>query len=167
MTGKIKVVIGASCSGKSTYIKKVKSPDDVVVDFDALAKALGSMVSHKCTGDIRKIAFDVRDVAIRRIIQGVKSDAYIIHTNPKQESVELYKSKRVEFILIDPGLDVCLERARERPKGTIESIKQWYQSPPFVIQEMNLSPVNVDDAMFHSAQRILQRSSVGSSFRFM
>lgn len=167
MTGKIKVVIGASCSGKSTYIKKVRSPDDVVVDFDALAKALGSMVSHKCAGDIREVAFAVRDAAIRRVMQGVKSDAYIIETSPKQENIALYKSRRAEFILIDPGLDVCLERARERPKGTIESIQQWYQSPPFVIQEMNLSPVNVDDAVFHSAQRILERSSVGSSFRFM
>jgi predicted kinase len=163
--GKIRVVIGASCSGKSTYIKKVKTPDDVVVDFDALAKALGSSVSHKSTGDIREVAFAVRDAAIRKVMQGVKFDAYIIHTNPKQEHIHLYRDRNVEFILIDPGIEVCLERAKERPKGTKESIVKWYQSPPYVIQEMGLTPINSDDALLHSAQRILQSSS--SSFRFM
>jgi predicted kinase len=167
MSAKVKVVIGAPCSGKSTYIKKVRGPDDVIVDFDVLAKALGSMVSHRSTGDIREVAFAIREAAIKRIFQGLKSDAYIIDTNPKQENIVFYKNRRVEFVLIDPGLEVCLERARERSRDTVEKIMQWYQSPPAVIQEMNLMPANLDDVTLHSAQRILERNSVGSPFRFM
>lgn len=41
------VVTGAPCSGKSTFVREHAKPGDLVVDFDALARALGSPVAHE------------------------------------------------------------------------------------------------------------------------
>jgi predicted kinase len=154
MNGRISVVIGPPCAGKSTYVKKVRLPGEVVVDYDEIARALGSVVPHQCTGGIREVAFAVRDAAIRRVLQGLKVQAYIIHTAPRQASVMLYKHKKAEFILIDPGIDVCLERAKEREKETAEIIRKWYASPPAVIAEMNLTATDSSQAKIQATQKV-------------
>ncbi|QOL59164.1 hypothetical protein BL7055_10420 [Bifidobacterium longum subsp. longum] len=44
----------------------------------------------------------------------------IIHSRPSVEQVEAYERADAEFILVDPGIDQCLEQAADddRPEGT-------------------------------------------------
>ena len=42
----ITIVLGPPCGGKSTYVAEQAQSGDVVVDYDALAQALGSPTPH-------------------------------------------------------------------------------------------------------------------------
>ena len=149
----INVVIGPPCAGKSTWAQKNAGTGDVVVDYDLLAKALGSKKEHDVSGSIRFAALAARAAAINRVLRGIDDDAYIIHTNPQPESVESYKEAKVKFIYIDPGKEQCLERARNRPEATIQAINNWYSNPPKVIEELNLNPIKSFHVEFVEGKR--------------
>ncbi|WP_299582074.1 hypothetical protein [uncultured Microbulbifer sp.] len=128
----INVIIGPPCAGKTTHISNVKHDGDVVVDFDQLALALGSEVSHGSEGAVRSVAFACRNAAIDEILAGLDSNSWIIHSRPNEELLQRYVEAGAAFTVISPGLDVCLERAEGdgRPEGTEEIIRDWYENPP-------------------------------------
>lgn len=125
------IVVGPPCAGKSTYAWGQRSPDDVVIDFDRLATALGSAAAHDATGAIREAAFAARSAAIR---VALTSDAasWIIHTTPTAKQVDGYVEAGAVFAVLDPGMDECLARAERdgRPDGTEAKIRDWYDNPP-------------------------------------
>ena len=141
--GKITVVVGPPCAGKSTFVQKAKKPNDVVVDADLLAQALGSEVAHDATGDVRDLMFSLRRVAISIVLDGIKSPAWIIHTNPDTRLIRGYHEAGATFKLLDPGIEECLARAEAqgRPAGTDEAIRAWYANPPELQAKSVSSPV--------------------------
>lgn len=128
----ITVVIGPPCAGKSTYVDASRGIDDVRVDYDKMAKALGAGVDHRSSGSIRILAFAARTAVIDRIIEGVENDSWIIHTNPNESAIKDYSDAGASFVLVDPGKEVCMDRASQRPAGTVELIESWYESPPVI-----------------------------------
>lgn len=126
----LRIIIGPPCAGKSTYCKENAGVDDVVVDFDLLAQALGANIPHAATGDIREAAFVARQAVIDHLVKTPDLDAWIIHTAPTAHQVAKYREVGAEFQIIDPGIDVCLERAKERPEGTDDVVRDWYDSWP-------------------------------------
>jgi HK97 family phage prohead protease len=135
----INVVVGPPCAGKSTYVKDHAQSGEVVVDYDLIAKALGSKEAHQSTGSVREVALSARMSAISRINRGIDDDAWIIHTNPNDNMVSEYKKVGAHFILVDPGMDVCLARSKQRNESTESAIRAWYRSPPSIIN--GLKPV--------------------------
>lgn len=133
MAGRVVVVVGPPCAGKSTYVQGIRSVGNVVIDYDVIAKALGSSTPHGTTGAIRRVALAARRAAINKVLAGVEADAFIIHTMPSQEQVDEYEAAGAEFRLIDPGKEECLRRAQEegRPKDVLQAINRWYTSLPF------------------------------------
>ena len=129
---KINVVVGAPCSGKSTYVSENKGSNDIAIDYDKLAVSLGFAQSHGSDGAIKQVALEMRQAAIKKCLKIEDGSAWIIHTNPPKEIIEKYKSANAVFTVLDPSKKVCLERAKkdQRPKGTSEIIKAWYKSPP-------------------------------------
>lgn len=124
----ITVVLGPPCAGKSSYVRLQAASGDVIVDFDALAAALGSPSAHDAPAAIKSVAHVARFAAINAVLAGIDADAWIIHSSPKAAWLERYSDAGAEVIEIDPGIDVCLDRAREdgRPDWTESAIEQWY-----------------------------------------
>lgn len=128
----IKVVVGPPCAGKTTYVLSQMKAGDVRVDYDEIAKAFGSNKAHDATGPVREVALAARQSAIYRVMRGVEADAWIIHTNPREEMIKDYDLRGADFIMVNPGKEDCLARAKNRPEGTSEAIEDWFKSPPIL-----------------------------------
>lgn len=124
----IHVITGPPCAGKSTYVSEHMKEGDMRVDYDLIATALGSIDSHAAQGVIKQAAFDAREGAIKAALKDPQQESWIIHTSPSEDHVKAYEQAEAEFIELDPGKDVCLERAEadERPQQTFDGIEKWY-----------------------------------------
>lgn len=124
------VIIGAPCSGKSTYARE-HANGDVVIDFDMIAKALGSQSDHDAPKHVKRAAFAARDAAISKCMED-SIDAWVIHTKPTEEQMKAYEESGADFIYMDTDMDTCLERCAndERPPGTQERIYEFYGKEP-------------------------------------
>lgn len=128
MTAQVVVVSGPPCSGKSTHVTEHRGPRDVVVDLDAIAHALGYPTAHLDWSDqpqhpARVAAFIARASLLKAIREGRVS-------GPTVWVVDAVGSVAVRHrpVRLDPGRDVCLERARAtgRPASTLSEIARWY-----------------------------------------
>ena len=121
------VVIGAPCSGKTTYAKQRMQQGDVLIDLDAIAHALGYPDTHGVDGYYFKIAQAARTAAIREATYH-RCTTWIIHTAPSAEQLEQYNQRGAVVHVLDPGEQACIDRARidNRPAGTVEAIRDWY-----------------------------------------
>ena len=133
----ITVVMGPSCSGKSTFIQEQKQPGDVVVDWDLMNQALGSDNPHDAPEDVKQVTFAARTAAIARIFDGIEKDAWIIWHDLTDDKIREYGEQGVKFHVMDTPIGVCLERAREdgRPEGTEQRIREWFENPPVIPSE--------------------------------
>lgn len=122
------IICGAPCSGKSTYVREHAKPGELIVDHDAIAVTLGSAEPHAAEGLVREASFRARAAAIDTALEMPDSEAWIIDTEPNPGRVPMYEDAGAEFIVLDPGIGVCLQRAEQdgRPEGTAERIRKWY-----------------------------------------
>ena len=116
------VIMGAPCSGKSTYVKQHAQPGNIVIDFDVLAQALGSPDPHDHSTPIRMVAIDMRRTAIRSAVQQHLAGAtvWIVDINPG-ERMAMYKAAGAEFVTMTAPLEELHARA------TAERPARWHQ----------------------------------------
>lgn len=124
----IHMISGPPCAGKSTYVREHAQSGDLRIDYDLIAQALGSENSHAADGLIKQAAFSAREGAIITALKNTDAESWIIHTSPSEEHMKMYEEAGAEFISLDPGYEVCMDRARtdERPQQTIDAIEKWY-----------------------------------------
>ena len=118
----IHVICGPPCAGKSTYIRERASPGEIVIDFDRIAEAIGASTSHQAHGKVWEAAQAARSALIDFTLESADT-AWIIDSLPSDNSRKRYETAGAEFTVLDPGIDVCMERAEERPDGTANAIK--------------------------------------------
>lgn len=123
----IHIICGAPCSGKSSYVKQHAKPGELVIDTDVIAEAIGSGVKHQARGFCLEAALEMRRAAIE-YAKSVDAESWIIHTKPSKSQMSEYKRIGADIVVLDPGIDVCKQRAEDRPSGTIEQIDKWYQN---------------------------------------
>lgn len=125
----IHVITGPPCSGKSTYVREHAQDGDVLVDFDAIAQALGSSVAHGSEGHVREAAFKARNAVVGYLLDNAEdAEGWIIHSSPADWQLEAYEAAGAEFIALDADMETCLERAEQdgRPPDEADKIREWF-----------------------------------------
>lgn len=123
-----RIVCGAPCVGKSTYVAEHASPGDVVIDWDEIVIDLGFPPRHHFVdSDLLSVVADEwrRRMADARETDGV---VWVIRAKPARDVRPLARSLRAEVIELTAPLEVLLERARNRPHPAEHRrlIRSWH-----------------------------------------
>lgn len=133
----ISVITGPPGSGKSTYIQLNARPGDIVIDMDRIASALWvptTEETHSYPDEVKTIAREARNAAVKSAIQTAHMarnlNVWVIHTDPSPGMRQRYRSASAKFVHLDPGMDVCIERVKERNPSSarfiIPYIREYY-----------------------------------------
>ena len=131
------VVTGPPCSGKTTYILDRMAEGDIMVDFDRIAQAISpKSPQYRYPEGIRLAVRAMRLAAIRHSEEGeLDGRLWLIDTALKDHDDVSARHRRMgaAVVELDPGIDVCLERAQgERPSEIVALIREWYAARPAV-----------------------------------
>lgn len=128
------VVTGPPCGGKTTHVREHASPDDLVLDLDAIAHAMGYPHTHVTWGDDHPAVHAARMArahVLYALLNGkLRCDAWVIDTQPDGAMRAQYARAGARTVTVDPGEQVCLERAADRPATTRAGIAAWYAGQP-------------------------------------
>lgn len=118
----ITLVYGPPGAGKTTYVRERAKPGDLVVDYDAIAEALGSP-DRQHTERIHGAVMAARGAVLTSIRQNrTGADAvWIISTN--RRAVEVFPHH--EAVYLNPGADVARERAHGRTASAMAAVDGW------------------------------------------
>lgn len=123
-------IAGPPCSGKTTLAYDLAGPRDVVVDFDEVARDLGSPVEYVHPEPFRSQAEAVVREYLDRLPGSGPGVAYVIRSAAaaQKRAIAAKSIKAGLCIVLAPPADVCHARADEqgRPDGTHEQIDAWY-----------------------------------------
>ena len=127
MTATATLVCGPPCGGKNTYVDRCRQPGDLVVDFDALIRALGGDESHNHPTELKGYAFEARDAVIRRWVYKRDTDIWVIGTCPRRRDREKFTRQGFRVVTMDTDEKTCMIRARaERPYEWIEYVHRYF-----------------------------------------
>ena len=129
-TAKVTLVCGPPCAGKTSWVREHAEPGDLVVDWDALAVALGSPHSHAHPAALRPFIAEARDAVTARLDRAHNlRAAWIIATAPRQADRERL-APGADVVLLATPEDECLRRARRdrRPRDTMDAIEAWWRT---------------------------------------
>lgn len=111
--------------------------NDIIVDMDriALAIAVEGVAEFEYSEAIRNIARQARPAIVKGALlagQGERNlGVWIIHTDPSPQDRQMYRAMNAKFVDLDPGKEVCLTRAKERPEAnrklSEKIIAEYYQ----------------------------------------
>jgi hypothetical protein len=128
----VHLVLGAPCSGKSTFVRERARPGDLVLDWDVLAAALSGVSGHRHPPQVHGYVAAARDAVLARLCQrrgeAEPPAAWIIATNaPPLGDL----SPRVH--VLDTPAEECVRRLRADPDGrdvvAVERVIRAYRPP--------------------------------------
>lgn len=127
------LVYGSPLSGKSSYVKTVAEPGDLIIDINDIWKCVSGQPLHKKPPKLNAVVFGIRD----RLLEMVKyrvgrwDNCYIIGGYPLiSERERLCKELGAREIFIDTPKEECLQRLEEsdRDKSDYSKyIEEWWR----------------------------------------
>lgn len=158
----VKVVIGPPAAGKTTHVTDHATAHDIVIDLDALARALMPVQlesTHVYPVHVRHVAIGARKAAIDRATRlRERVTVWIIHALPSPDDLTNYRSLQWQVITIDPGRDVVLERCRRlRPDYIMPAVDRWYAGLA------GLPDTPAPDAGYDAAVSLLKPATAGAA----
>ena len=128
---KVYVITGASCSGKTTFVKEHIQEGDVVLDIDDIWQTVSGQQRYTKPASLKPIVFNIRNSIKEQIASGAGTwrNAFIIESLPiatdRKREVERYKAHNVELITMEATREECLTRLYANPNG--RDIKAYEQ----------------------------------------
>lgn len=120
---KVYIITGASCSGKTTFVRERIQEGDIVYDIDDLWQMVSGLPRYTKPNALKPIIFNLRNEIKDQIAKGVGywRNAFIIESLPiatdRKREVERYKAHNVELITMDVSKEECINRLRLNPQG--------------------------------------------------
>lgn len=120
---KVYIVTGASCSGKTTFVRERMQEGDIVLDIDDLWQMLSGQPRYIKPNALKAVVFNMRLAIKEQIAKGAGSwrNAYIIESLPiatdRKREAERYKAHNVEIITMEATREECLNRLYLMPNG--------------------------------------------------
>ena len=127
----IYLVTGPPAAGKSTWVREHAQHGDITIDYDTIASVLTPPGGkpHQWPAAVKAATKAARQAAIDTAMTATV-DVYVIHSSPSQRLVDHYTSHGAKLIVINPGIDTVMARAKaERPWQMQQAIKDWYTDP--------------------------------------
>lgn len=134
---KVYLITGASCSGKTTWVKERIQSNDIVLDIDDVWQLLSGQDRYIKPNSIKTIVFNLRNEIKSNIARGTGTwrNAFIIESLPskadREREADKYKAFNVEVITMQCSIEECLQRLHEKPDGRNikayeEYIREYY-----------------------------------------
>ena len=134
---RVYIVYGAPLSGKTTWVHSVATPDDLVVDMDAIWQMVSVNAKYTKPNALKSVVFDVRDKLydIIKYRSGNWKNAFVIFGGAMKGDRERLKQRvsADEFIFIDTVESVCMNRLKDRDidgnqkAEQIRWIEEWFE----------------------------------------
>jgi predicted kinase len=124
----ITVITGPPCSGKTTYLREHAKPGDIVIDFDALAVALGSTSPHDHDPRLREVTAAAWSAAVDRLTNGYPgARAWIVDSRPTRTRQSAYQQARAKTVRLDASPAELHRRASAdgRNQDAHRRIDEW------------------------------------------
>ena len=126
---KVYIIHGSACAGKSTFVNKEKSKNDLVVDIDLIWQALNGGKKYEKPEELKAVVFNVYNELINQVAirAGKWQTAYIISAEPRKAKRDrLAELVNAEQIYIDCDKETALKRLKA-DKERKHVLKQWEQ----------------------------------------
>ena len=120
---KVYIITGASCSGKTSFVKERAEQGDLILDIDDIWQTISGQARYIKPNSLKPIVFAIRDEIKDQVSKGAGTwrNAYIIESLPNERDREReaskYRAFNVEVITLDTSEEECLERLRLNPQG--------------------------------------------------
>ncbi len=132
---KLKVIYGAPCSGKSTYVRKNITEKDIVYDYDELTRALTYRNKRSAKKDLtHDYVLDFKLVIIRKAREEQNiENIYIISTLLTDTFRKWVSDLDPEYIKMEATREECLSRLENdemRPdkEEWASKINEWFDT---------------------------------------
>lgn len=122
---RIHLITGPPAAGKTTHAQTHKGPNDLLIDYDLIAEALGATPHN--SDHIHEATNAARNSILRKLRRGEINvgRCWLISANPRAEQILPYHTTEC----IDPGIDEVKARAIRagRDPRFLALIDRWYQ----------------------------------------
>lgn len=120
---KVYLVTGASCSGKTSFVRERLEENDVVLDIDDIWEMASGLPRYQRPNSLKPIVFKIRDEMRNLISKGAGTwrNAFVIESLPspvdRKREADRFKAFNVEVITMEASEEQCLDRLRSNPEG--------------------------------------------------
>lgn len=121
----ITLVTGPACSGKTTWVREHAGPNDLIIDFDAIATAISnSDGTHDYPEALTTFAFEARDAIVDTLSRVPHIRTYLIASSPSERD----RAIAARTIELRVPAEECKRRARKagRPAKWDAFIDAWW-----------------------------------------